>query len=178
MPKIGNLLVASPSVADWWDKSTVAILEQNQYGNTGVMINRKSGLSVTQLGEQLGFAIDLPGMVYIGGPTSNTTLVLLHSNEWSCSNTKNINAHFSMSTAKDIIQRLATGDVPCHWRVCIGLCAWSTSKLKSELDNNLWYLAESFGNLLFDHDEDAQWDMAICQSANYFSKSILPEHNN
>jgi putative AlgH/UPF0301 family transcriptional regulator len=45
------------------------------------------------------------------------------------------------------------------------MCAWPDPKLKlkSELNDNRWHLADSFTDLLFDYDADEQWDMTIDQ---------------
>ena len=178
MSKIGNLLVAPPNIDNWWEKSVIVVLEENQYGNTGIILNKQSNLSISKLGEKLGVDIDIPGMVYVGGPVSITNLGMIHSNEWRCSNTTTINEHFSISSSKDVLDRLSNDDTPEYWRLFIGMCAWSDTKLKTELNDNRWHLADSFTDLLFDYDADEQWDMAIDQSANYFSKSILPGYNN
>jgi putative AlgH/UPF0301 family transcriptional regulator len=64
--------VAPPNIDNWWGKSVIVVLEGNQYGNTGIILNKQSNLSVSELGYKLGVDIDIPGMAHVGGPVSVT----------------------------------------------------------------------------------------------------------
>lgn len=177
MFNVGSLLLAPPSIDNWWEKSVILLLEDNEFGNTGVLLNKQSELSLAQLGDKLGIDIDIPGFVYIGGPVGVTSLGMIHSNDWRCSNTVPINDHVSISSSSEILKRLSYHDVPEYWRLFIGYCAWGDDKLATEISNGKWHVADSFMDLIFDYDANEQWDMAVNQAAVTFSKSILAKYN-
>ena len=82
MNLIGKLLIAPPVVkGNLWYKTVIMVTEHHRSGSIGLIINKRSPVTVNELGERLGLDIDLPGFVYIGGPISPKSLSIIHSNE-------------------------------------------------------------------------------------------------
>ena len=110
---VGNLLIAPPAVKNsFWNKTVIMVTEHHSQGSLGLVLNRKSELTLKEFGHQLGFNINLPGHVYIGGPVNVKNLSFLHTNEWISTNTMQVNDQFSISSAEDILPRMATKDLP------------------------------------------------------------------
>lgn len=181
MNLLGNLLIAPPAVkGNFWHKTVIMITEQSPQGTLGIVLNKQSQLSIRDFGEQLGIDLDLPGMMYVGGPISNQSLTLLHSPEWLSKNTLRINKHFSLSSADDILPRLAAGDEPEHWRLFLGMCGWAPGQLQGELAGthpwkieNSWCISSADLDLTFEYDGSEQWCSALDKSANEFAQRIL-----
>lgn len=177
---VGNLIIAPPIVkGTFWYKTVIMLVEHYNYGSIGIVLNKKSNMTINELGEKLGLDIDVPGFVYNGGPISSNSISLLHSNEWSCSNTLRLNDNFSLSSSKDMLPRLAIGDYPKKWRLFYGMCGWATNQLESEIQGikpytheNSWCIASSNPELVFEYDLKMQWTNALEQSAEDFAKSI------
>lgn len=177
---VGNLIIAPPAVkGNFWHTTVIMIVEHYEYGSIGLIINKKSKLTINELGEKLGIDINIPGFVYTGGPLNNNNISLLHTNEWSCSNTLKLNEKFSLSSSKEIIPRLAKGDFPKKWRLIFGMCGWADGQLHSELHGiepyihkHSWCTATSDLKLVFDYDKKFQWQIALEKSAEDFAKSI------
>ena len=94
---VGNLIIAPPSVkGNFWYKTVIMIVEHHIHGSIGLVLNKRSNLTINELGEKMGLDIDIPGFVYTGGPVSPNSLSLIHSTEWSCNNTLEINNIFSI----------------------------------------------------------------------------------
>jgi putative transcriptional regulator len=178
---VGNLLIAPPSVKNnFWQKSVVMVTEDHAHGTAGVIINKRSNMSVVEFAQQLGIALGLPGFVYIGGPVNPKNLSILHSSEWTCSNTMRINDEFSLSSSHDMIPRFAVGDLPEKWRIILGVSGWAPGQLNSELEGtapfkheNSWCVVKSSVKLVFGDDNNAQWCNAIDQSAQEFAENLL-----
>ena len=178
---VGNLLIAPPSVKNnFWQKSVIMVTEDHGQGTAGVIINKRSNMSVVEFASQLGIELDLPGFVYIGGPVNPKNLSILHSSEWTCSNTMQINNEFSLSSSHDMIPRLSVGDLPERWRIILGVSGWAPGQLASELaginpykHENSWCLAKSNIELVFGNDNNEQWCNAIDQSAQEFAENLL-----
>jgi putative transcriptional regulator len=177
----GNILIAPPAMkGNFWHKTVVLITENHGSGSVGLVLNKRSQMSVVEFGEQLGFDIDLPGFVYLGGPVNVKSLSFLHTNDWTSKNTMRVSEHFSISSADDILPRLAMGDAPNRWRLFLGMCGWSPGQLAGEIkgippwqQETSWLTAKYDEDLVFGTDNNDQWCAALDRSGLEFAQSIL-----
>ena len=135
---------------------------------------------VCQFGYQIGIPLNIEGHVYQGGPVNPQSLSFLHSNEWHSKNTLRINETFSLSSADDILPRLAMGDQPLRWRVFLGLCGWGPGQLAGELKGtppwrkeHSWCTSSADLDLIFESDQKDQWCSALDRSGLEFAQNIL-----
>ena len=178
---IGNLLIAPPAVkGNFWYKTVVLITENHSDGSVGLVLNKRSQMSVKEFGEQLGFNLDLPGFIYLGGPVNVKSLSFLHSSEWECKNTLKINSTLSLSSADDILPRLAMGDTPERWRLFLGMCGWAHGQLAGEIKGDhpwtkekSWCLATGDLDLIFGSDNKDQWCSCLDRSGLEFAQNML-----
>jgi putative transcriptional regulator len=181
MNLVGNLLIAPPAVkGNFWYKTVVMVTEHHKSGSVGLVLNKRSEMSIKQFGDQLGFDINVPGFVYIGGPVNNKNLSFLHSSEWTSKNTMQVSENFSLSSDEDILPRLAAGDHPIYWRLFLGMCGWSNGQLLGEIKGippwnhaNSWCLASGNFDLVFGSDNKDQWCNALDRSGLEFAQNIL-----
>ena len=181
MTIVGNLLIAPPAVkGNFWHKTAILVTEHHAHGSVGVVLNKRSELTVKQFGEQIGFTLNYPGYLYVGGPVNSQSLSFLHTNEWVSKNTMRISDKFSVSSADDILPRMAAGDVPIKWRLFLGMCGWGAGQLMGEIKgiepwshNNSWITATADLDLVFDQDGKDQWCTALDHSAQEFAQNIL-----
>jgi putative transcriptional regulator len=181
MNLIGNLLIAPPAVkGNFWYKTVIMVTEHHEEGSVGLVLNKRSQMSLVEFGEQLGFDIALPGYVYLGGPVNVKSLSLLHTNEWTSKNTMQISDTFSISSAEDILPRFAMGDTPKQWRMFVGMCGWADGQLQGELEGSSpwkkessWCIATPDLDLVFGSDTKDQWNSAIDRSGLEFAQKIL-----
>lgn len=182
MDLIGNLLIAPPSVkGNFWYKTVIMVTEHHKQGSIGIVLNKRSELTIADLGIQLNLDLDdIPGYVYIGGPVSQKSLSIIHSNEWSCSNTMRLNKYFSISSSIDMLPKFERGDLPRHWRMFVGMCGWAHQQLDNEIHGNhpykhetSWCLATSNIDLVFDSDNKEQWAASLEQSGLEFAQNVL-----
>ncbi len=177
----GKLLIAPPNVrGNFWQKTVIFITENHSRGSMGLVINKKSKISIRDFSQQCGIENDINGLMHIGGPVNSKALTLLHSSEWNCSNTLHINNEFSISSSQDILPRLALGDRPQKWRLALGLCAWSPEQLENELKgvppynhDFSWLIATPTQETVFDLNGQSQWTNAIEQSGLEFVQTVL-----
>ena len=178
---VGNLLIAPPAVkGNFWYKTVILVTEHHADGTVGIVLNKRSQMSVVEFGDQLGFKLDIPGFVYLGGPVNVKSLSFLHTNDWACKNTMRINNKFSLSSADDIIPRLAEGDTPQQWRIFLGMCGWGPEQLMSEIKGTYprqhehsWCTATATTDLVFGSDNKDQWCAALDRSGQEFAQSVL-----
>lgn len=181
MNLIGTLLIAPPSVKDnFWSKTAIMVTEHNLAGSTGLVLNKRSELTLRQFGSRLGFDIKIPGYLYVGGPVNPQSLSLLHTNEWASKNTMRLNETFSISSAEDILPRFASGDTPMYFRMFLGMAGWAQGQLLSEIKgvppwdhSKSWCLSSADIKLVFDTDREDQWCHCIDRSGLEFAQNIL-----
>ena len=181
MDLVGNLLIAPPAVkGNFWYKTVVMVTEHHREGSVGLVLNKRSQMSLVEFGEQLGYKLDMPGFVYLGGPVNVKSLSFLHTPEWVSKNTMRVNQHFSLSSADDILPRIAMGDTPAQWRLFLGVCGWSPKQLVGEIKGIppyehgvSWCTATSNLDLVFGSDNKDQWCNALDRSGLEFAQSIL-----
>ena len=80
----GKLLVAVPQLADEnFRQSVVLILEHSDQGALGIVLNRPSTLSLSDLWKQVtGHATTAEGHLFVGGPVEARLVALHTSNQW------------------------------------------------------------------------------------------------
>jgi len=181
MEFVGNLLISPPIVkTGFWQKTVIMITEHTVQGSLGLILNKPSSTSIVNFGIQLDAILNIPGMVYVGGPVNNQSLSLLHTNDWCSKNTLKLNNRFSLSSADDILPRLSSGDCPRYWRLFVGMCGWAPGQLIHELKGvhpykkeTSWVTTTADPDLVFESDGQEQWCSALDHSAKEFSQSIL-----
>lgn len=177
MDLVGSLLIAPPAIkGSFWYKTVAMVTEHHSQGSVGLVINKRSTLSLKSFGEQLGYELDVPGFVYQGGPVNTKSLTMLHTNDWSCKNTMRVNEQFSISSADDILPRLSMGDTPRRWRLFLGLCGWAPNQLINEIrdhSSTSWCTATSDIDLVFGSDNKDQWCNALDRSGLEFAQTLL-----
>lgn len=181
MNLIGNLLIAPPAIkGNFWYKTVIMVTEHYSHGSMGLVLNKRSQLSIEDFGRQLNIDLDYPGYIYQGGPVNVKSLSFLHSNDWISKNTLKINDLFSVSSADDILPRLSIGDQPDYWRIFLGVCGWGPNQLVGELKGNppwnhdtSWCTASSDYDLVFGSDNKDQWVQALDRSGLEFAQNIL-----
>lgn len=177
---VGNLLIAPPIIkTGFWAKSVALVTEHSKY-SIGVILNKRSQVTLKEFGVQLGFKLNYPGFMYVGGPVNVRNLILLHSSEWTSGNMMCINDDISLSSDEEILPRLSISDTPKKWRLFLGLCRWTDGQLEEEIygeyppDQNVsWCIAQANQKLIFDSDLDQQWAKSLDQAGLEFSQKML-----
>lgn len=177
----GKLLIAPPKMkTGFWYKSVIFITEDHVNGSMGVILNKRSSVTVSDFTEQIGERLNIPGFLYVGGPVNIKALTMLHSSEWQGSNSIRINHDFCLSSSDDLLQRLGDGDAPKYFRLFLGLCSWSPNQLQDEYDgapprdrNASWLISSSNYDLTFNFDLKDQWLQCVEKSSNEFVQSMF-----
>ncbi len=164
----GKLLVATPVLNHnvVFHQSVVYLYDENPQGQVmGVILNKPSKFKISSLGtlKDIPFdpALDLK-YVHKGGPVSDTSVILLHTNEWVSSNTLNAENELSITSDLLMIEKLATGNEPKGWRMFAGMSVWGLDQLDNEINNqHAWLVCDPTSSNVFDYDEEEQWLKAL-----------------
>jgi len=128
----GQLLIAAPSLHDFFRRTVVLMVEHNEQGAFGVVLNRASETSVEEVVPMLGALAPNGDMVRIGGPVATDTAVAL--------------GRFAEpgEAAGIVVGDLGVidpDDSDCdlsEMRVYAGHAGWGPGQLEEELEREAW----------------------------------------
>jgi putative transcriptional regulator len=177
----GKLLISPPKVrGNFWQKTVIFLTENHRRGSVGLVLNKRSQMSITEFASQNNVILDIPGFVHVGGPVNVKALTMLHTNEWACNNTMQINNEFSLSSSDELLSNLAMGNCPRQWRLFVGLCGWTAGQLENEIQGNppydhdsSWITATATQEMVFSLDQQTQWTQSIEHAGSEFAQKIL-----
>jgi putative transcriptional regulator len=133
----GHLLIAAPSLFDYFRRTVVLVLEHTTDGAMGVVLGR---CSETRVADAVPLLAELPGaddLVYLGGPVSPQSVVAL--------------GDFGRpeEAATQVVGSLGTLDPEApneslrRLRVYAGYAGWSPGQLDGELEQAAWIVQDA-----------------------------------
>ena len=164
-----QFLVAMPSLDDAHFAQSVTLLcEHNSGGALGLVINRPSDLSLSDMLDHIGIAVDGDGVgnrpVFWGGPVTPERGFVLHqaaddSDDWDAS--LRIGEGLAITSSRDILEAIGRGEGPGRYLVTLGYASWGEGQLEDELLDNAWLNAPSDKHILFELDPVSRWEAAV-----------------
>jgi putative transcriptional regulator len=158
-----NFLMAMPHMDDpAFAQSLIYLVEHNDQGAMGLVINRPSGLSLDDILEQL--RPDQPGavdcanlMILSGGPVQPDHGFVLHASGKRFEATLEL-GELALSTSRDALFAIADGCGPEEHLITLGYAGWDAGQLEAELADNAWLSCPADKQILFHlpHDRRLQ----------------------
>lgn len=140
----GRLLVATPALADPnFDRAVVLLLDHDEEGSLGVVLNRPTPVGVGDILESWGGLAGDPGVVFQGGPVSLDSalgLAVIPGDEGPLGWRRVHGAIglVDLETPPELLAR-ALGSL----RIFAGYAGWGPGQLEDELTEGAWYVVES-----------------------------------
>ncbi|MFE3248906.1 YqgE/AlgH family protein [Streptomyces sp. NPDC059209] len=140
----GRLLVATPALADPnFDRAVVLLLDHDEEGSLGVVLNRPTPVDVGDILESWGGLAGDPGVVFQGGPVSLDSalgLAVIPGDEGPIGWRRVHGAIglVDLETPPELLAR-ALGSL----RIFAGYAGWGPGQLQNELTEGAWYVVES-----------------------------------
>jgi putative transcriptional regulator len=128
----GQLLIAAPSLFDYFRRTVVLVLEHSEEGAMGVVLNRESETRVAEAVPALASLAEPEELVRIGGPVSPQAVVALGDFE----DVGQAGTHVvgSLGTLDPDAENESLRRV----RVYAGYAGWSAGQLDDELEAEAW----------------------------------------
>lgn len=162
------LLLAMPQVMDpFFHKSVVLLIHHTEDGGVGFIVNRPTGVSVTEVLE--GLEIEWQGsgdlLAFFGGPVEPQLGTVLFAADPA-------GASGDGETTSEIIPGIAltqhVGDLatlaatpPSDLLFVLGYAGWGDGQLEQELLRNDWMVAPASAELLFSGEPSTLWSRAF-----------------
>lgn len=148
----GHLLIAQSQLGDSnFTRSVVLMLEHDDEGALGVVLNRPSNTSIGDLWEHVcDEPCECRQAVDLGGPVSGP-LIAIHAD--AALSESDILPGIFMATQKEMLEQLVH-QTETSFRVFSGYAGWAAGQLEKELEEEAWLTRAAEGRIIFSQDKD------------------------
>ncbi len=133
----GKILISTPDISgDIFSRSVVLIIEHDENGAFGMILNKKNNSMTMHLKDSLGYDVE----IYEGGPVDTHRLFfIIKGNLITESYLRIDNETYLTEDAESVIAAFIEEELQVHQiKVLAGYSGWSAKQLETELKNNFW----------------------------------------
>ena len=164
-----NFLIATEKMNDnRFEKTVIAMLENDEDGAWGLVINKPLGsiplallidpsLSNTPEEREKLYGINI--LIFWGGPVEVKKIFVLHSSEYQSESTKNYGG-ISISQDYNILLDIAENKGPEKSLVILGYSGWRAGQLENEMLRDDWILSDLDPDIIFEKESIKKWPKA------------------
>jgi putative transcriptional regulator len=182
-----GFLLSMPQLADPnFARAVVLMIEHNDAGSFGLIVNRPSNLSVAEL---LG-ALDIPWsgdaeqMVLAGGPVQPHSAWIIHEDDLDIPAGQTLESALEQGGALDLGRGLRISSSPerlrelaaahsARSRYFLGYSGWGPGQLAAEMTQGAWLHAPVDPHLIFDTPAQNMWSAAL-RTIGVDPESVVP----
>ena len=167
-----HFLIATEKMKDdRFEKTVIIMLESDENGAWGIVINRRLGtmpiallidpsLNTSEEREKL-YKINIP--IFWGGPVDVKQIFILHTAEYQSDTTKNY-GNISITQDYNILFDIAENKGPKKSLVIFGYSGWGNGQLEGEMERDHWILSDIDLDITFDKESNTKWNEAFKNS--------------
>ena len=155
----GVFLVADPGIIDPnFSRTVVLLLEHDQAGSVGLIINRRTSIPLTQLLPDASDSVDPNEHLFRGGPVSRETLTFLFRSKTPPKQMKPIFQDvYGSREARVLAYRLKKSAPKESYRLYAGYAGWESGQLQEEIARGDWSVVPADAALLFERPSHQIW---------------------
>ena len=132
----GQLLIAAPSMGDYFHRTVILVVEHSEQGAFGLVLNRPSETAVGEAAPELGELIGGEHVLHVGGPVQPNAVTAIGEHQDPAEATKLIVGAVGMV---DLDEPPSLSRV----RVFAGYAGWGPEQLDGELEEEAWILEDA-----------------------------------
>jgi putative transcriptional regulator len=160
-----QFLIAMPSLKDPnFERTVTYICAHNEEGAMGIVINKPLDIELGEIFEQM----DIPAgnteaynkMIFHGGPVYTNRGFILHQANQKWDSSIIVSDDICVTTSKDILEAIATGDGPDESLIALGYAGWAGGQLEQELMDNAWLSGPADLEIIFSTPFEQCWQAA------------------
>ncbi len=163
-----GVLIAVPGMEDpFFSRSVVLLVEHDDEGAFGVVLNRKAPVDLSTLLEGAGLensAVEDEQAVWWGGPVQPESGMVLYIDEPQLGEyvpSHKVSPGLTASWSMELLQDIAAGKGPAVFALFLGRSSWGPGQLESELQTGAWLPADAEPSLLFTEEQLERWIRAL-----------------
>jgi putative transcriptional regulator len=166
-PRAGLLLVATPGMADPnFAHAVVLLLEHDDGGSVGVVLNRPSAVTVPSLLPAMDLFAAQPPVVFEGGPVQRDGVLGLAACDGASTLVRQLVPGLGVLDL-DADPELLLEEV-AQVRLFAGYAGWSPGQLDAELEAGGWFLVEALHDDVFTAEPEQLWSAVLRRQGGVF----------
>jgi putative transcriptional regulator len=160
-----QLLIAMPAMQDPnFSQSVALICDHGPRGALGLILNKPLQMRMGEVFEQLEISVPAGPFaqrpVLRGGPVQTDRGFVVHRAGGSWDSTMKVSDTIHVTTSRDILAAIASGEGPGEAVVALGYAGWDSGQLEDEIRANAWLNAPVHSGIIFDLPFEARWQAA------------------
>jgi putative transcriptional regulator len=175
----GSFLIAANHLRDSnFYRSVVLMLDHNNQGAMGLVINRPSAMTIAKALAQHGSVSGGDAPVFVGGPVEPTALFILHNCIALGKTDQEVAPGVFLAGSEDSFEAVVRGgkkpEAGVKFRLICGYAGWGEGQLEGELARGDWKILPADGALILEEDPYGLWE--VCTRRLHRANRMLP-HN-
>jgi putative transcriptional regulator len=161
----GNLLVATPVLVDPnFDHTVVLLLDVDENGALGVVLNRPSPVPVHEVLPGWSDVLTMPDVLFQGGPVGTDSALAVADVSDGRQDEEPVGFRrlfgatgiVDLDTPTEIMTPALT-----HLRIFAGYAGWGTGQLEAEIEEGSWYVLPAVPGDLYGAEPEALWSRVL-----------------
>lgn len=161
----GSLLVATPMLVDPnFDHTVVLLLDVDDNGALGVVLNRPSPVPVHEVLPGWSDVLTMPDVLFQGGPVGTDSALAVADLPDGSQGEEPVGFRrlfgatgiVDLDTPTEIMAPALT-----HLRIFAGYAGWGTGQLEAEIEEGSWYVVPAVADDLFGAQPEALWSRVL-----------------
>jgi putative transcriptional regulator len=132
----GKLLIASPSMPDYFHRTVILLVEHSDQGAFGLVLNRPSETTVGEASPELAELIGDDHLLHVGGPVQPNAVTAVGDHSDPIDATKLIVGSVGMVDLDEPPELL-------RLRIYAGYAGWGAGQLDGEMEQEAWILEDA-----------------------------------
>lgn len=168
-PRPGRLLVATLLIGDPnFDRSVVLLLDHDEDGSVGVVLNRPTALAVSIALPDWAMVADEPAVLYEGGPVQPDNVLALGRAGAAVPSTGWAPLTAGLGTLDLTLDPESIGGEVAALRLFSGYAGWGPGQLLAEVEGGAWWVFDAAPDDPFSADPpELWWKVVQRQGAGY-----------
>ena len=156
-----HFLVAVPQlVGPFFTKSVVLILDNDDEGSTGIILNHPTEHTLSEINESLKSSRRKKDRLFIGGPVEPSTAIIIHDDTYQGPDTKPITGGVAWSASLESMQVMAESE-SLPFRCFLGYAGWTSKQLEDEIAKGSWLLNPMNPEMIYTHQPENMWKTVL-----------------
>ena len=164
---MGDLLVATPALLDPnFERSVVLVLDSDEDGALGVVLNRPSTVPVGEILPDWGRLAQSPEVLFRGGPVATDSALAV-----GAATTYGADPNVEPVGFRRVYDHIGIVDLDTpteiaapalsSLRIFAGYAGWSADQLRAEIASGSWYVVPSLASDLFGAEPEGLWTRVL-----------------
>ena len=155
----GKILIAAPSLFDFFRRTVVLVVEHSEKGAFGVVLNRRADAEVLEQVPDLGPLVERGAPLSVGGPVSPDSIVVLGEFDDASRSAGAVTGRIGV-VDPDVASEVHRA------RVFVGHAGWGPGQLDEEVEEESWIVGELEDEDVF--SEEDLWAEALARRGGDF----------